>query len=240
MEVQDFFNLLPGMHYLKDASLKYLFCSESYGKFLGASRSDVLGKCDHDFKVKNKFLEKSLALESRMLEDGESYLVRELVCTKDGQYYPVLAKKKVVEYEKGFKGIICSLLVEEDLQKEFSNVEILHDRNIIDQLEEVYICWKDENSAFRGFNDNFLKLVGRKREELIGVVDPFSEEHIKCDAEVRKTKKPKLHMVETIPSKKGKPLYILTNKGVWEDPDGKVIGTAVCFFKAPEPLEPKN
>ncbi|PCI93460.1 hypothetical protein COB11_05290 [Candidatus Aerophobetes bacterium] len=205
-----------------------------------ASRAEVLGKIDHDFKLKNKFLGKSLALESRMLEDSESYLVRELICTKRGAYYPVLAKKEVVEYEKGFKGIICSLLVEEDLQKEFSNVEILHDRNIIDQLEEVYICWKDSNSAFRGFNENFLKLVGKSREELIGVQDPFSENHIKCDAEIRKTKKPKLHMVEKIPSKKGKPLYILTNKGVWKDPEGRVIGTAVCFFKAPVALEPKN
>jgi len=102
---------------------------------------------------------------------------------------------------------------------------------ILEQLPEVYICWKNMNSVFQGCNQNFSNLVGKPKSQIIGRRDAFSEKHVKDDEEVRRTGIPKLHMKETIPGADGKDIDILTNKGPWRNENGQIIGTVVCFIK---------
>ena len=77
-------------------------------------------------------------------------------------------------------------------------------QDILEQLPDVYICWKDHNSVFKGCNQNFADLVGKSKADIIGRRDPFSEKHVHDDAEVRRTGVPKLHMKETIPGPDGR------------------------------------
>ena len=105
----------------------------------------------------------------------------------------------------------------------------MNQNDILEQLPSVYICWKDNASVFQGCNQNFADLIGKRKEDIIGVHDQLSEKHVRDDAEVRATGEPKLHMEEVIPGPDGKDIRILTNKGPWRDDSGNIIGTIVCF-----------
>jgi hypothetical protein len=117
--------------------------------------------------------------------------------------------------------------------------------DVLDKADGVYFCIKDDQSVFLWVNDNFAKLIGKKKEELIGKRDSFVE-HVKHDEEVRKSGKPLLNFHETIaiPTEDGgtQNVEIVTQKGLLRKKGGtEIIGITVCFsLKNPETKSTKN
>ena len=111
--------------------------------------------------------------------------------------------------------------------------------DVFDVMDGVYSVIKDKNSVFLWVNDNFARLVGRKKEDLIGQKDD-QEAHVAHDREVMESGIPLLNFNETIivPTSSGdkKEIEIVTQKGLLRKKGGdEIIGITVCFsLKYPE------
>ncbi len=111
--------------------------------------------------------------------------------------------------------------------------------DVLDRTDGVYFCVKDRNSVFLWVNDNFAKLVGQTKEQLIGYQDS-RKEHVAHDQEVMASGKPLLNFQETIavpqPDGQMKAVDIVTQKGLLRAKGGtEIIGITVCFsLKYPE------
>ena len=102
--------------------------------------------------------------------------------------------------------------------------------DILEQLPEVYICWKDEHSVFLGCNQNFADLIGKSKDEIVGMHDPHFK-HCKDDEEVRRTQAAKIEMQETIEDTIHGTIRIKTNKAPLKDSQGRTVGTLVIFYR---------
>jgi PAS domain-containing protein len=111
--------------------------------------------------------------------------------------------------------------------------------DVFDVMDGVYSVIKDKNSVFLWVNDNFARLVGRKKEDLIGHKDD-QEAHVAHDKEVMASGIPLLNFNETIivPAPDGgtQKIEIVTQKGLLRKKGGsEIIGITVCFsLKFPE------
>ncbi len=105
------------------------------------------------------------------------------------------------------------------------------EREVIDSFPGVYICWKDTQSVFRGCNVNFAALFGKTPDEMIGIQDTVKH-HVHDDRIVLETKEPKYDIHETIEIPTGVKMNILTQKGLWKNKHGDILGIVVCFTKA--------
>lgn len=105
-------------------------------------------------------------------------------------------------------------------------------QQVIDSFSNVYILWKDKQSVFRGCNENFARLLGMHREDIVGMQDDAAPQ-IKDDKMVLESGKPKLNMHEQLQLPSGEKISILTQKDLWRDAQGKILGIVVCFIKDP-------
>ena len=204
--------------------------NSSFAAFFDKVPEDLLGKTDQELQTQDEQTQLNHVLERKILESKEPYQVREVLKPLGGTAMPVISKKSVVIEEAGTY-LVSFSIIEEDLLKEHTHVKTHHNLQILDQLAEVFICWKDDSSTFKGCNQNFADLVGKTKEEIIGKKDTINEKHIKDDISVRESGKAKIQYEETIPDKEGNIIRIRTNKDVWKDAEGHVIGTAVIFNK---------
>jgi hypothetical protein len=105
--------------------------------------------------------------------------------------------------------------------------------DVWDRADGLYMCVKNHNSEFLWVNDNFARLIGVPKEELIGKRDT-QEAHVRHDKEVMKSGKPLLNLRETIevPDRRGGTMRvpIITQKGLLREKGGtRIIGITVCF-----------
>ena len=130
--------------------------------------------------------------------------------------------------------IICfsiSFLNARDVKK--TNVTNFSEyREVMNSFPGVYICWKDRDSIYRGANENFAALLGKKPEELVGVQDIICP-HVRFDQMVLRTGKSVNNIHETITTYQGVTLNILTQKGPWYNERGEIVGVVVCFIIDP-------
>lgn len=99
----------------------------------------------------------------------------------------------------------------------------------LDVADGVYFVIKDVNSTILYVNENFARLVGQKKEQLIGFKDTRAE-HVAHDVAVIKSGKPLLNLHETIQVPGRGDVPIVTQKGLLrEKGTGKIIGITVCF-----------
>ncbi len=90
--------------------------------------------------------------------------------------------------------------------------------DVFDVIDGVYLCIKDHNSTFLWVNDNFAKLVGSTKADLIGKRDDRAE-HVAHDVAVMKDGMPLLNFHETIPvpipgTNQTRNVDIITQKGI--------------------------
>jgi len=107
--------------------------------------------------------------------------------------------------------------------------------DVMDRLDGVYFCVKNDKSEMLWCNQNFADLVGQTKEEIINNKDP-REEHVRHDKEVMARGKPLLNFHETIDIKdetgKDTKLEIVTQKGLLRKKGGdEIIGITVNFSK---------
>jgi len=106
--------------------------------------------------------------------------------------------------------------------------------DVVDRLDGVYFCVKNDKSEMLWCNQNFADLVGQTKEEIINNKDP-REEHVRHDKEVMAHGKPLLNFHETIDIKengKDTKLEIVTQKGLLRKKGGDdIIGITVNFSK---------
>lgn len=93
------------------------------------------------------------------------------------------------------------------------------------------MCIKDQDSRFLWVNEQFVCLIGKTKQEIIGSID--TNEDRARDKEVMNRGKPALNIHETIdrvvsPGKPAVPVDITTQKGLLRK-DGKIVGVTVCF-----------
>jgi len=101
----------------------------------------------------------------------------------------------------------------------------------LDRADGVYLVIKDRNSTIIWVNENFAKLVGQKKEELIGFTDSRAE-HVAHDKAVIASGVPLLNLHETIPVPQLGDIPIITQKGLLRDPStNEITGITVCFAK---------
>nr|WP_294934762.1 cupin domain-containing protein [uncultured Flavobacterium sp.] len=107
--------------------------------------------------------------------------------------------------------------------------------DVLDKTDGVYFCIKNHDSVFLWVNDNFAKLVGQKKEDIIGTRDSRAA-HVAHDKQVMASGVPLLNFHETIqvPTSNGEmtDLEIVTQKGLLRKKGGnEIIGITVCFSK---------
>jgi PAS domain-containing protein len=105
--------------------------------------------------------------------------------------------------------------------------------DVLDHADGVYLCIKNRESVYLWVNDNFAKLIGKTKAELIGFKDTH-EEHVAHDQAVMKSGKPLLNFHETIavpqPDGSMKDVEIVTQKGLLRAKNStEIIGITVCF-----------
>ncbi|MBY0240464.1 MAG: cupin domain-containing protein [Burkholderiaceae bacterium] len=105
--------------------------------------------------------------------------------------------------------------------------------DVMDRCDGIYLCFKDKKSTFLWCNENFARLTGQTKDDIIGKVDQRAE-HVKFDQEVMASGKPVLNLHEsiTVPDGGGglREVQIVTQKGLLRQPGtGDVIGITVCF-----------
>ena len=100
---------------------------------------------------------------------------------------------------------------------------------VMDSFPDIYICWKDTESVFRGCNKNFADLLGMTKEEIIGMKDEAAPQ-IEDDRKVLESGRSKPHYKEILTLPNGVKKPIVTHKGIWKDSEGKPLGIVVCFF----------
>jgi PAS domain S-box-containing protein len=98
----------------------------------------------------------------------------------------------------------------------------------------VMVCWKDENSKYRGANKLFLEIVNSiSEEELMGKTDIelFGIERASVftefDRDVFSTGKAKVFYEDPFVNAKGKEGWLLKSKTPIKSPDGQIIGILV-------------
>ncbi|GAB2865069.1 hypothetical protein GCM10027277_37450 [Pseudoduganella ginsengisoli] len=105
--------------------------------------------------------------------------------------------------------------------------------DVMDKCDGIYLCFKDKNSTFLWCNENFARLTGQTKDDIIGKVDQRAE-HVKFDQQVMASGKPVLNLHEsiTVPDGQGgmREVQIVTQKGLLRQPGtGDIIGITVCF-----------
>jgi len=107
---------------------------------------------------------------------------------------------------------------------------------VMDNIPQL-IYWKDQDSIYRGCNQNGARVVGvESPEDLIGWTDydmPWTTEQANwyrdCDQRIMQTGIPDLHTVDFQRQAGGKEAWIETNKIPLRDEDGNSIGVLVTI-----------
>lgn len=101
----------------------------------------------------------------------------------------------------------------------------------LDTADGVYMCIKNRDSRFLWANENFVRLVGTTKTELIGTIDT-RDGHKEDDQKVMKGGKPLLNLKEFIdvanPAGEWTKTAITTQKGLLRK-GNKICGVTVCF-----------
>lgn len=113
--------------------------------------------------------------------------------------------------------------------------DILDDAGVLtalDVADGVYMCIKDRESRFLWANENFVRLIGTTKQDVIGSIDT-NEEHKAHDREVMNRGEPLLNFNESIdavlrPGTPPVPVDITTQKGLLRK-NGEIVGVTVCF-----------
>ncbi|MDX1671401.1 MAG: PAS domain S-box protein [Balneolaceae bacterium] len=160
---------MPGIFYLLDEELNYIFWNKNLYEELGYSDEDIQQMEPLDFfrKEDQPLVEEKI---SEILSDGHAEMEVDII-RKDGNTIPYyLTASKLIQDGKGFiigSGVDVSERVEAVYLSE-QHKKLLD--AIINQTEAV-IYVKDEDGRNILVNDKYLELFGLERKEVIGRTD---------------------------------------------------------------------
>lgn len=235
--------------YFKDRESRFVRANLSTAeRMTGGDLSDLLGKKDEDFFVK-EHAEASRATEVEIMESGEGKeetLVKEHWL--DGRETWGLVTKWVWRSLHGdllgtfgLTHDVTELVeAEHDLERMLETLRMVHQeaseersllRLVIDNIP-VFVYFKNRNSEFVLVNEGMAELVGEKSaEQVVGKHDrdyfepEMVRETVRDERSIMRTGKPLVRKLEKIQWKDDEVSWSVSSKYPWYAPDGSLRGT---------------
>lgn len=226
---------LPGIFYLFDEEGRYVNWNKNFEKITGFSGNEIASLNPFNLVITDD----QLALENaikQVLENGWGEVEARMI-TKTGKVcmYYFTGQKVVIEGKSCVAGMGIDIskrkAAEEKLQK---NEKMLS--HILDLIPQS-IFWKDASCNFMGGNSVFAGMVGVEDvAQVIGKNDfDFSwsteeaKKYQKDDMAVMKSKKPRIHYIETLTQNNGETTWLDTTKIPLKDQNDEVYGILVVI-----------
>lgn len=153
---------------------------------------------------------------------------------KDGRWINILSRAKANFDKNGNAQRIIGTHVDITERKllESNKSELIHDQQVILDNAPALIFFKDTNNNIIRVTESVAKLSGIPRENIEGrhsseVYPNMSKKYMDDDMEVIRTGKPKIGIIETLPSSGGKKIWLRTDKIPYRDENNIITGIIV-------------
>ena len=230
----------PAAITLKDSDGVFLLVNRTYGKWMSANPSDLLGKTSHDV-FPQKQADEIVSHDQKVMETGEEIIKEAIRSYKDGQTRTVLIQKCPIFSFEGEATAISTFILDISERKqtekalEESQARLM---NIMDN-SPAPIYFKDTEGRFLVANRRYQEMYGIKFEDIKGKTskeifgDELGEVFFDHDQEVLNSGK----AIEREENFLGR--HYLTLKFPIVDPNGMLLGlggveTDVTEIKAAE------
>jgi PAS domain S-box-containing protein len=138
----------------------------------GYTSEESIGQDLHQFLAPKRYREAYHAAFSKFKKTGQGEALDKTIdleaCRKNGEEFPIELSLSAIHLEDGWHtlGIIRDITERKEVNRKLQEAIIFQQR-LIDALP-VPIFYKDSEGRYLGCNSSFEKLIGQKREQVIG------------------------------------------------------------------------
>jgi PAS domain S-box-containing protein len=168
-------NSIPTPVFYKDIHEKYLGYNLAFQDYIGLPRERIVGKAGFDI-APPELAETYHKADQDLFQSGGTQVYETLVRYADGSPHHVMFHKAVFRNSEGAIAGLVGILFDISERKRaeeairLHNEEILRERKNLELIfdsVQVGLVLLDAHGAVKRVNDNFAKLVGRRREEIL-------------------------------------------------------------------------
>jgi PAS domain S-box-containing protein len=199
----------------------------------GYTSEESIGQDLHQFLAPKRYREAYHAAFSKFKKTGQGEALDKTIdleaCRKNGEEFPIELSLSAIHLEDGWHtlGIIRDITERKEVNRKLQEAIIFQQR-LIDALP-VPIFYKDSEGRYLGCNSSFEKLIGQKREQVIGKsvyeISPkeFADLYHKKDMALFQN--PGIQIYEsTVKDTDGVTHHVIFHKATFPNPDSSVGG----------------
>ena len=163
-------DVIPIPVFFKDRDGKYLGCNEAFSKFLGRSKTEIIGKSVFELNPE-RLAEIYHGKDIELLGIGGVQTYESRIRFADGTEHDVIAYKSTFPDMAGTVGGLIGVIL--DITEQKQAVLALKEseskfRNLFNNAEVGMFRTRLDGSEILDMNEKYLKLFGRTREEMRG------------------------------------------------------------------------
>ena len=226
---------IPQNIFRKDTQGKFIFANQHFCKLLNVKLQDIVGKTDFDF-FPAELAEKYRRDDWRVLETGQPFTsIEEHETPEHERMYVQILKTPLYDANGriiGLQGMFWDITKQRQMEESLRTSEELY-HSLVETIPQN-IFRKDLHGHYTFANRQFLKTLGKTREEVIGktIADflppKVAVEREADDRKVMETKRPFEAIEESKFTKE--PGYIQVVKMPIFDAEGRVVGLQGMFW----------
>ncbi|MDD5259666.1 MAG: PAS domain S-box protein, partial [bacterium] len=228
--IQQLLEAIPNPVFYKDTKGIYLGCNQSFERFLGKSKEEIIGKSVYDLSPQD-LADVYHRKDQELFDHPGTQIYESSIQQANGIRRAVIFNKATYNNPDGTVAGLIGIITDITEGKKVADALRKHQQELSTILDSspALIFYKDKENNFIRVNQAMAKSMGLSKEQMEGkslfeiYPKEEAEKYWQDDKAVMSSGQPKLNIVESMQTQEGK-RWVQTDKIPYKNEQGEIIG----------------